>query len=203
MEIENNVLILDGYTEGLPKLAEKATVRVWAVPTEYRESGYFVSVTPQGEPPEIPACDSAAAEFIGVMELEADPAAVLKKVKEEKAKAARDAADAFLDALNTKYSKYEEKSWPKQEAQATELTADPNAAAPFVRRMAARRGIDIEVLRQKIMDNVAAADFVASDILGQQQAYEDQIRAAETIEEIYAIQFDYEVPELPGEGGNG
>ncbi len=127
----------------------------------------------------------------------------LETVREQRAKAARDAADAFMDFLTAKYSKYEKDSWPKQEAQAVELTSDANASAPFVRRMAARRGIDVDVLRQKIMNNVAVADFVASDILGQQQAYEDQIRAAETIEEAYAIQFEYEVPELPGEGGNG
>ncbi len=65
MKIENNTLILEDYQEPLPLLSLPGIVRVWRVPTEYRKGGYFVSVTPDGLPPEIPACDEADTEFLG------------------------------------------------------------------------------------------------------------------------------------------
>lgn len=49
----------------LPALAEDARVRVWAVPTEYREDGLFVAVVPPGQPEPVPACDPAAAQLLG------------------------------------------------------------------------------------------------------------------------------------------
>jgi len=46
MQIENHTLIIGSFTQELPRLPKNAIVAVWRVPTEYRESGYFVSVTP-------------------------------------------------------------------------------------------------------------------------------------------------------------
>lgn len=59
MKIENYKLITDVGVIDLPHLAQDSIVRVWEVPTEYRESGLFVTA----DPTEIPACDHGAPVF--------------------------------------------------------------------------------------------------------------------------------------------
>jgi hypothetical protein len=73
MQIENNALIVGGYTEELPRLAIPGVVRVWKVPTEYRQSGYFVSVQVPGQSMEIPACADNEMQFIGEEKLPPTP----------------------------------------------------------------------------------------------------------------------------------
>ena len=68
MEIINHQLINDDTVLAeLPRLAVNALVRVWSVPTEYQESGYFVSADNT-----IPACDHGDPVFIGELEADAD-----------------------------------------------------------------------------------------------------------------------------------
>ncbi len=55
MHITNYQLIDGGTVIDLPHLAVDATVYAWRVPTEYRESGLFVSVHQPGQPREVPA----------------------------------------------------------------------------------------------------------------------------------------------------
>lgn len=52
-------------TMELPPVAVDALVRVWSVPTDYRESGLFVAIATPGQPEEIPACETAAAQLLG------------------------------------------------------------------------------------------------------------------------------------------
>lgn len=52
----------------LPRLQADSIVRVWAVPTEYRANGVFVSTTPPNQPEEIPACDPADAHLLGELD---------------------------------------------------------------------------------------------------------------------------------------
>ena len=84
MLIENNVLTVDGHTEELPRLATPGVVRVWKVPTEYRESGHFVSVQAAGKPMELPACAASEMQFVGEAELAPADDAALAQVKKEK-----------------------------------------------------------------------------------------------------------------------
>ena len=93
--ITNHTLVIDDKTIPLPHLAKPATVRVWRVPTEYRESGLFVAVTPIGEPQEVPACDLRQCEYIGEAQLDPHPDAMLVEAKADKKRqieAERDAA---------------------------------------------------------------------------------------------------------------
>lgn len=97
LTIENHTLTIDDQSIPLPRLTKPATVRVWRVPTEYRENGLFVAVTPIGEPQEIPACDLRQCEYLGEAPLDPHPHAVLaeiKAVKKRQIEAERD-AEAF------------------------------------------------------------------------------------------------------------
>ena len=95
LTITNHILVIDDKTIPLPHLAKPATVRVWRVPTKYRENGIFVSVTPVGEPQGIPACDLRQCEYIGEAQLDPHPDAMLaeaKAAKKRQIETERDAA---------------------------------------------------------------------------------------------------------------
>lgn len=69
LKIENqNLTVTRGAavdTIGLPSVAMDAVVRVWSVPTDYRDNGLFAAIVAPGQPEEIPACDPAAAQLLG------------------------------------------------------------------------------------------------------------------------------------------
>lgn len=103
-------------------------------------------------------------------------------------------ADAFMTGLTATYSEHEKLSWAKQEAEAKALAADPDAAAPLLSGIAATRGIAREVLRDKVLANVATYESVSAAVLGTQQLYEDQLAAAGddagaivTIDPVYTL----------------
>lgn len=52
----------------LPAVAVDSTVHAWAVPTDYRADGVFVSVQTPGQPQEVPACDFAACTYLGAVD---------------------------------------------------------------------------------------------------------------------------------------
>lgn len=52
----------------LPAVEVDSTVHAWAVPTDYRANGAFVSVQAPGQPQEVPACDFAACTYLGAVD---------------------------------------------------------------------------------------------------------------------------------------
>lgn len=95
LTITNHILIIDDKTIPLPHLPKPATVRVWRVPTEYRENGLFVATIPAGDPEEVPACDLRQCEYIGEAQLDPHPDTMLaeaKAAKKRQIEAERDAA---------------------------------------------------------------------------------------------------------------
>ena len=95
LTITDHTLVIDDKTIPLPRLSKPAAVRVWRVPTEYRESGLFISVTPIGDPEEVPACDLRQCEYLGEAQLDPHPDALLaeaKAAKKRQIEAERDAA---------------------------------------------------------------------------------------------------------------
>lgn len=107
-----------------------------------------------------------------------------------------DKSDIALSPLTSKYSKHEKLSWPKQEAEALAYDKDPLADTPFLSELAQSRGISLEELVLKVLKNIEIYSKVSSNILGQQQHFEDVLRTATTIEEVAAIVVVYVYPEL-------
>ena len=195
MLIENNVLTVDGHTEELPRLAIPGVVHVWKVPTEYRASGYFVSVQTAGKPIEIPACAANEMQFVGEAVLAPDDDEALAHVKKEQISQVLAASDAAMAALSSRYSEHEKLSWPKQEQEAKALQTDPEDPAPLLRGIAVTRGITLEELRGRVLASVGAYEIATAIILGTQQRYEDEIAAATTVEEVQRVVPIFEMPE--------
>lgn len=78
-------------------------------------------------------------------------------------------ADMLLNVAKP-YLPEERETWKTQEEEALQFQADNQAPCVMIRAMATNRGITIEALVTKILDNAAAFRLATGDILGQQQA---------------------------------
>lgn len=84
MQIIDQTLHIDGRGIPLPAVTQDAKVKAWRVPTEYRDSGFFVAVVLPGQPEEIPACSPADAEYAGECDYPAPGSAKLAAAKAAK-----------------------------------------------------------------------------------------------------------------------
>jgi hypothetical protein len=187
MQITDHVLTIGDFTEELPKLAKAATVTAYAVPTEYRASGYFVAVTQNGGIPEVPACDSKDASLIGTLELPADEGAQLEAAKAERLSAINTECDKVLAAIKATYPQGEVESWAQQVKEAEALAVDTQAAAPLLSAIATYRGLSVTELAARVSAKAAAYAAVSGSIIGKRQALEDALTTATTPEEVFAV----------------
>ena len=154
MKIENGSLVVtvNGLekTVPLPTVAADAKVKAWAVPADYRADGLFVAVTVKGESEEIPACDLAACEFLGELELDAGDDAKLEAVKAAKRAGITEDADAPVKAERNDREKLIEELRAERDAQtkaASEAAQEAEAEAWLARKReaeAAEEKIDPE-----------------------------------------------------------
>lgn len=103
-------------------------------------------------------------------------------------------ADKVLKSITDSFPQSELLSWAKQEAQAEAYLADNTVSVPLLETIAARRGITVADLAQRVMDKAVLFELATGDIIGQRQAYEDQVNAATTNEEVDAITVSYVIP---------
>lgn len=85
--------------------------------------------------------------------------------------------DAEVAALAAKYPDTEVLSWYRQEREARELQADPQASTPLIDNIAAQRGITREDLASRIITKADDYALEAGAAIGRRQALEDQIEA--------------------------
>ena len=110
-------------------------------------------------------------------------------LKERKRREIWGAGDAILSSVKARYTQAEIESWSKQEQGAKDLAAGvtDSDAAQFVACIAALRGIPVDTLRDKILANVAAYGRLSTAVIGTQQRLDDQIKAAQTADDLAAI----------------
>jgi len=94
------------------------------------------------------------------------------------AKTIRVKGEDKLLTIQNPYTDAEAKTWDQQLAEATAFLADNNAATPLITAMATARSIAKAELVTKIMGNANAFRGAAGIILGQQQKFLDDLKAA-------------------------
>lgn len=115
-----------------------------------------------------------------------------------------EARAAKLAEINTKYSTVmayiqagyppeEILSWERQSTQAQALQQNPEAAAAFVRGLAATKGVEVEEMAQRILANAASWEPIAALLTGQRQAMEECAWAAQTVVALGEIKVSYSV----------
>ncbi|MGE4195467.1 MAG: hypothetical protein AB7E51_18950 [Pseudodesulfovibrio sp.] len=104
--------------------------------------------------------------------------------------------DATLSPLAAEYGVMERATWDQQALEAAALQADPAAAAPLVRGMAAERGIDAVELAGRILGHEARWKAIAGSVIGQRQALWDRVDAItddtpDAVDAVQAIEVAY------------
>lgn len=188
MLIENHTLIIDGQSIDLPRLAKSATVKVWRVPTEYRDVGLFIAVTPQGEHEEVPAC--ASPQFIGGAELEPHPDAVLRAAKDElraRINAERDRREALPFPYLGKLFDSDERSIKRILTAVQAAQAALSANTPFEIEWMCADNTTITLDAQQMIGVPAAMAQHGYGLHQHGRALKAQVEAAESLEALASI----------------
>lgn len=99
-------------------------------------------------------------------------------------------ATAKRNAVVAPFSPGEMSSWPIKLAEARQfgLSANP-ADAPFLAREAAKRGVTLQQLADKVIANAAQLSAIEADIAGVNGMHRDAVRALTTHEQV--LTYDY------------
>ena len=86
------------------------------------------------------------------------------------------AGDAILAAVKANFTEAEIESWSKQEQGAKDIQAGnvETEAALFVAAIAQRRGIEVSLLVEKILNNVAVYGALSATVIGEQQRLDER-----------------------------
>lgn len=191
MQIQDGNLVVEvegsTMTVPLPEVATAAKVKAYLVPEAYRPGRLFVSVTLPGQPEEVPACGQDLVELLGEDTLEASDAAILNAAKAAKLTEINAECQKAVAALAKDYPDSEVQSWPQQVKEAMALSADPQADAPLLTAIATARGLPVAELASRVLDKMNAYASASGVLIGQRQAAEDLITAAEDLEALSAI----------------
>lgn len=123
--------------------------------------------------------------------------AVISAEKSAKLAEINSKAQAFVNDL-AKYDEtppFERDTWPKQAEEAQAWADDPSVVTPTLVLIAQTRGVPLDTLRRKAYEKAMAYQQVAAIVSGQRQAYEDKLNAAETLEQVQAIEPVYQLPQ--------
>ena len=112
----------------------------------------------------------------------------LNELKAEKLAEINEKCDAALKAMTPTYPDRELLTFDQQKQEALAYTADSSSPCPLLSPLAAARGISLELLCQKVIAKATAFSAVSGTLIGQRQAYEDQLDLCETKDAVSAIQ---------------
>jgi len=101
--------------------------------------------------------------------------------------AIRRAGATAITRIASPYLGPERESWHVQQSEAQALLLNPDAVAPMVRTMALMRGITIEDMVAKIMENVNLFKTAVGYVLGQQQNLLEKIDNAQSYDDFNAV----------------
>ena len=102
-------------------------------------------------------------------------------------------AQSFMDSSLPKYPDFEKLTFETQKSEARGWVLDNTAQTPNVDILALNRGIDREVLLEKISVKATEFEKLSMAIAGQRQKFEDLIALATTVEELDAINISFTV----------
>lgn len=138
-------------------------------------------------PPEPSESDLAPLGVTLIPDPEPTPEELLAQAKTDKLAEINAACQSTLEALTPTYPERELATFDKQESEARAYLADPAASTPFLSALAAARGIELADLVQRVIAKADAFTSASGYIIGQRQALEDRLDAAETLEDVRAV----------------
>lgn len=100
-------------------------------------------------------------------------------------------ADEALSKVTSIYPVMEIVSWYKQEIEALHYRRDPNYPTPMTDAIALYRGIDKEILVDRITEKAKLFAQISGATFGRRQVLEDRLQKAKTLDDVQAITVDY------------
>lgn len=111
----------------------------------------------------------------------------LAEAKSTKLSEINTVTDATIAVLTETYPDREIATFDKQESEARAYVADPMSSTPFLSALAAARGIELADLVQRVITKADAFTSASGYIIGQRQALEDRLDAAQTVDDVRAV----------------
>ena len=148
---------------------------------------------------EIPFEPAEGQRQINENDYHPNPQAALAAAKTAKLHAAASAAQAFIEAVAglNGVPQFERDLWAAQALEAQAWAADKQASTPILAGIAQARGVPLDELRAKALAKSNAFTALTASVAGQRQAFEDQIRAADSLSSLDAIAIAYKPPMMP------
>lgn len=115
--------------------------------------------------------------------------AACPQIRKQKEKQIRAEGSRRLLALAQPYSSEERESWPQQKEEALEFQLNQLCDCEMIRNMATARGISVDVMAEKILENATLFKAAAGQILGIQQRLLDLIYAADDYDSMQEVQW--------------
>ena len=100
-------------------------------------------------------------------------------------------ADEALSKVTSIYPVMEIVSWYKQEIEAVNYRRDPTYPTPMTDAIALFRGVDKEILVDRIIEKANLFAQISGATFGRRQGLEDTLQKAKTIDNVKAITVDY------------
>ena len=100
-------------------------------------------------------------------------------------------ADEALSKVTSIYPVMEIVSWYKQEIEAVNYRRDPTYPTPMTDAIALYRGIDKEILVDRIIEKANLFAQISGATFGRRQGLEDRLQKAKTVDDVKAITVDY------------
>jgi hypothetical protein len=100
-------------------------------------------------------------------------------------------ADEALSKVTSIYPVMEIVSWYKQEIEAMQYRKDPTYPTPMTDAIALYRGIDKEILVDRIIEKARLFAQISGATFGRRQGLEDRLQKAKTVDDVKAITVDY------------
>ena len=121
----------------------------------------------------------------------------LSNAKAQKLTEVAQAAQTFIDnAVQDAAPRVERDTYPLQAAEAESWALDNNSPTPLLEGIATARNIDLNELRQRTLDKSRAWQALCASVIGQRQAFEDQIKQATDIYHVTNIVPVFHLPTL-------
>lgn len=122
------------------------------------------------------------------------PDELLAQAKADKLAEINAVCQSTLEALTPTYPERELTTFDKQESEARAYLADPTASTPLLSALAAARGIELADLVGRVIAKADAFTIASGFIIGQRQALEDRLDAAQTVDDVQAVIVSISMP---------
>ena len=165
------------------------TADVYEVPTDYRQSGYFIGYYAHGEPREIPACSTYT--YIGSVTIPANDDALLERSKQDAVERLNNVYMECVAVLEADYPPSERESWHVQVDEARRLQGG-GTDTPWIDAAASGRGTTREELAALILQQDSQYRALHGALTGKRQAIRDQIASASNLDDLSSISFEFE-----------